>query len=233
MNFKDQRIAITGASGTLGRALIRELAQQGAQPIAITHSVRSDIEGAVDTVAWQVGQEAALQDFLKSIDILIINHGVNVHSDRTPDAIETSLQVNALSAWRLMEVFLRTIEAGQGRHGDVDTFAKEVWINTSEAEVNPAFSPLYETSKRLIGDLITLRRQDAPCVIRKLVLGPFKSNLNPVGVMSPDWVAKSILWLAGRGVRNILVTINPLTYIAFPIKEIGQSLYFKLFSKAK
>lgn len=231
MNFKGRSIAVTGASGTLGRALILELAQQGAQPIAITHSPRSDIQGAVETVTWQTGKETALLSRLQSVDILIINHGINVYGDRSPDAIETSLQVNALSAWRLMEVFLSTVIDHQGQAAPTDQPAKEVWINTSEAEVNPAFSPLYETSKRLIGDLITLRRQDAPCVIRKLVLGPFKSNLNPVGVMSPEWVAKAILWLASKGIRNIIVTINPLTYIAFPIKEIGQSLYFKLFSK--
>ena len=69
--------------------------------------------------------------------------------------------------------------------------------------------------------------------MRKLVLGPFKSNLNPVGVMSADWVAKVIVGLAKRDFRNIIVTINPITYILFPIKETMQSLYFRLFSSQK
>ena len=137
------------------------------------------------------------------------------------------MDINALSAWRLMEVFLDTVDDQLG------PATKEVWINTSEAEVNPAFSPLYETSKRLLGDLITLRRQDAPCVIRKLILGPFKSQLNPVGVMSADWVAGAIVNLAKRDIRNIIVTINPITYVLFPFKEIMRSLYFKLFSNSK
>ena len=145
---------------------------------------------------------------------------------RSPEAIESSLEVNALSGWRMMETFLQTVNNRTGRA------TKEVWVNTSEAEVNPAFSPLYEISKRLMGDLINLRRTDAPCVIRKLVLGPFKSNLNPYGVMSADAIARAILFLAKRDFRNIIVTINPLTYVLFPIKEIFQALYFKLFLKS-
>ncbi|MEM9163505.1 MAG: bifunctional sterol desaturase/short chain dehydrogenase [Cyanobacteria bacterium P01_F01_bin.4] len=224
-------VAVTGASGTLGRALIRELAKHGAKPIAVTHSGRTDIEGAADTFTWQVGQEALLKAQLQAVDILLINHGINVHGERTATAIEASLEVNALSAWRLMEVFLSTVENAASH--SAGHLPKEIWINTSEAEVNPAFSPLYETSKRLIGDLITLRRQDAPCVMRKLILGPFKSNLNPVGVMSADWVASAIITLAQWDVRNIIVTINPLTYLLFPLKESFQSLYFKLFSQSK
>jgi monoglucosyldiacylglycerol epimerase len=107
---------------------------------------------------------------------------------------------------------------------------REVWINTSEAEVNPAFSPLYELSKRALGQLITLKRLDAPCIVRKLILGPFKSNLNPIGVMSADWVGQQIVNLAKRDFRNIIVTINPITFLLFPIKEFFVSIYFKLFT---
>ena len=223
LSLKGKTIAITGASGTLGRALIKELANQGAKPIALTTSPNADIPYATKLVTWQAGQESALQDTLKKIDILIVNHGVNVMGEASPSAIQKSLDVNALSAWRLLEVFLATVDNRTGRA------TKEVWINTSEAEVNPAFSPLYEISKRLIGDLINIRRSDAPCVIRKLILGPFKSNLNPVGVMSANAIAKGILFLAKRDIRNIIVTINPLTYILLPLKEIAQALYFRVF----
>jgi hypothetical protein len=144
---------------------------------------------------------------------------------RTEEAISQSYQVNTFSGWRLLELFLSTVKT------NADIAKKEVWVNTSEAEVGPAFSPLYEMSKRTLGDLITLRRLDAPCVIRKLILGPFKSNLNPIGVMSPNWVAKQVIKLAQGDVRNIIITINPLTFIAFPIKQFWVSTYFKLFSR--
>lgn len=224
LSLKGKTVAVTGASGTLGRALIKQLAAQGAKPIAISRSADVDIEGAVKVVAWCAGQEEDLREILNRVNILVINHGVNVYGQRSTDAIAQSLDVNALSAWRLMEVFLDTVDDRLG------AATKEVWVNTSEAEVNPAFSPLYETSKRLLGDLVTLRRHDAPCVIRKLVLGPFKSTLNPIGIMSADWVAGAIINLAKRDFRNIIVTINPITYVLFPIKELMQSMYVRLFS---
>ncbi len=231
LSLKGKKIAVTGASGSLGKALLKQLHFKGAKIIALTSSQQSLIlevdsqELPVKTLTWQVGQETELAKELEKIDILILNHGINVHGERTESAIAKSYEINALSSWRLMELFLKTVRTNE------DIVRKEVWVNTSEAEVNPAFSPLYELSKRTLGDLVTLRRLDAPCVVRKLILGPFKSNLNPIGVMSPEWVAKQIVNLAQRDIRNIIVTINPLTIVAFPLKEFFVSSYFKLFSR--
>ena len=224
LSLKNKTVAVTGASGTLGQALLTELARHGAKPVAITTSPEAPFPQSLRVLTWQPGQESELQAALRKVDILIINHGINVHGDRTPAAIERSLQVNSLSVLALMDAFLATVDTPTG------AATKELWVNTSEAEVGPAFSPLYEVSKRLTGDLVTLKRQDAPCMIRKLILGPFKSNLNPIGVMSAPWVAKAIVALAQRDIRNIIVTINPLTYLAFPVKETAQSWYFRLFS---
>jgi monoglucosyldiacylglycerol epimerase len=228
LSLKGKSVAITGASGTLGRSLIAKLASKGARVIALTTSPQADfgnIGTNVEVLQWHLGAEQELRDRLQKVDILIINHGLNVNSDRDPSSVERSFEVNTFSAWRLMNLFLDTVT--ESRH----KATKELWINTSEAEVNPAFSPLYELSKRTLGELITLRRLDAPCIIRKLVLGPFKSNLNPIGVMSADGVAGAIVALAQRDVRNIIVTINPLTYILLPIAEGCRSIYFRLFSR--
>ena len=230
LSLKNKRIAVTGASGTLGTALLTQLHLAGAKVTALTSSedtIVLDISGkeiAVPTLTWQIGQEAALTEQLDKIDILILNHGVNVHRQRDHQAIAKSYEVNTFSTLRLMELFFQTIKS------DRDLVQKEIWVNTSEAEVNPAFSPLYELSKRATGDLVTLRRLDAPCVVRKLILGPFKSQLNPVGIMSADWVARQIVNLARRDVRNIIVTINPLTFFLFPFKEFFHSSYFRFFS---
>ncbi|MBD2107113.1 bifunctional sterol desaturase/short chain dehydrogenase [Nodosilinea sp. FACHB-13] len=226
VSLKGKTVAVTGASGTLGRALINELVRQKARPIALTTSANATFDENIPCWQWQPGAEADLREALKKVDILVLNHGLNVHGDRTSEAIQTSLEANALSGWRLMEVFFSTVETSPQRA------TKEVWVNTSEAEVNPAFSPLYELSKRLMGDLVNLRRLGAPCVVRKVILGPFKSNLNPIGVMSADWIAWAVVALAKRNVRNIIVTINPLTYLLFPIKELSQGLYFRLFTRS-
>lgn len=231
LSLKGKKIAVTGASGTLGRALLKQLHLRGAKVTALTSKDKPiilDIKGKeleVNTIYWHPGQESELLSELEKIDILIINHGVNVHGVRTAEAISQSYEINTFSSARLMELFFSTVRTNE------DTVIKELWINTSEAEVSPAFSPLYELSKRTMGDLVTLRRLDAPCVVRKLILGPFKSNLNPIGVMSADWVAKQIVNLAVRDFRNIIVTINPITFIAFPIKEFFVSTYFQLFTR--
>ncbi len=225
LSLKGKLVGITGASGALGQALIEALLQQGAKPIAITTNPDMQLKPGVELLHWQVGKEEALKARLEKMDIFILNHGVNVYGDRSPAAVQKSYEVNTFSTLRLMELFLDTVT--ESSHKAI----KELWINTSEAEVNPAFSPLYELSKRTLGDLITLHRLDAPCVIRKLVLGPFKSQLNPVGVMSARWVAWAVVALAKRDFRDIIVTINPITYIAFPLKEFFNSLYFRLFTK--
>ena len=231
LSLKGKTIAVTGASGSLGQALLKELHGKGAKVIALTsqdHPLGITVQGetiTLKTVTWKIGEEAALQSLLEKVDILILNHGVNVHQQRSPSAIETAYAVNTFSVLRLMELFFKTVQT------NAQIATKEVWINTSEAEVNPAFSPLYELSKRAIGELITLQRLDAPCVVRKLILGPFKSALNPVGILSADWVAKQVVKAAQRDSRNIIVTINPLTFLAFPVKEFLTSLYFRLFTR--
>ncbi|MFS8858940.1 bifunctional sterol desaturase/short chain dehydrogenase [Synechococcus sp. H60.3] len=231
LSFKGKRVAVTGASGTLGRALLQHFHRHGAKVIALSShadSVAIEVDGQlqpVETVRWQVGQEGSLAELLERVDILVINHGLNVHGERDPESVRQSYAVNTFSAWRLMELFFQTVR------NNPEVATKEVWVNTSEAEVSPAFSPLYELSKRALGDLVTLRRLDAPCVVRKLILGPFKSQLNPIGVMSGDWVAAQILAQAKRDCRNIIVTINPLTYLLFPLKELAVSTYFRLFSR--
>jgi hypothetical protein len=233
LSLKGKKIAITGANGTLGQELIKQLYLKGAKVTALTSQekplfiIHKNQEIPIKTITWQIGEESKLNSIFEKTDILIINHGINVYGDMSANAIENSYEINAFSGWRLMELFLKTVRNNQ------DKATKEIWVNTSEAEVNPAFSPLYEMSKRTMGELVTMKRVNSPCIIRKLILGPFKSNLNPIGIMSADWVAKQIVNLAVRDFRDIIVTINPLTYIFFPIKELMTSTYFRLLSKNK
>ena len=230
LSLKGKTVAVTGASGSLGQSLLQHLHQAGAKIIALTSKdqiITLDIDGQSlepSTITWRIGQEDKLAKLFEKVDILVLNHGINVHGQKTGEAIAKSYEINTFSSWRMLEIFLKTVKTNS------DIACKEVWVNTSEAEVNPAFSPLYELTKRTLGDLVTLRRLDAPCVIRKLILGPFKSNLNPVCIMSADWVAKQIVKLAKADVRTIIVTINPLTFVAIPIKEFLVFMYFKLFT---
>ena len=224
-------VAITGASGALGQALLRRWHGRGAQLVALCHG-RAPLQLAgpdgqpipLRQVHWQVGEEAALEPLLEQVDVLVINHGINVHGDCSAEATGRSLEVNALSAWRLLELFAALAPRRQGRR------RPEVWVNTSEAEIQPAVSPLYEISKRLLGQLLSLRAPElAPTLrLRRLVLGPFRSALNPVGVMGADWVAGEILRQADWNCSLIIVTPNPLTYLLMPLATLGRWAYMGL-----
>jgi monoglucosyldiacylglycerol epimerase len=224
ISLKGKTIAITGASGALGQALMQELLKRKAKVIALTSSDWIAPEG-IQVRRWSIGEEQALAELFKGVDILVCNHGLNPHAACDWKDIEAAYAVNTFSVLKLMELFLDTVTTSRAHA------TKEIWINTSEAEVSPAFSPLYELSKRSLGELVTLKRIHAPCVIRKIILGPFKSKLNPLGVMSPAWVAKMVVNLARRDIRNIVVTINPLTYILFPLKECAAYWYYRLLTK--
>ena len=161
---------------------------------------------------------------------------MNVHAARDPEAVRLSLEVNALSSWRLLELFA----AVAGRRPPAPQRPRpELWLNTSEAEIQPAVSPLYEISKRLGGELLSLRCLDlatsggGPLRLRRLVLGPFRSSLNPIGLMKADWVAAQVLrqavdWTCGL----VIVTPNPLTYLLMPLVSVGRWTYYRLTTRS-
>jgi NAD(P)-dependent dehydrogenase (short-subunit alcohol dehydrogenase family) len=227
-------VGITGASGSLGRELLRAWHRRGARLIAFTSTTEplelADAQGQpipLRQASWQVGAEAELAPWLAELDVLVINHGVNVRGRRDAAATGLSLEVNALSGWRLLELFA---EQSAGR--DPQRPPAEVWVNTSEAEIEPAFSPLYEISKRLMGQLLSLRALDLSrrVRIRRLVLGPFRSALNPVGLMGAGFVADQILLQARLGLNLIIVTPNPLVYVLMPLATLSRWLYGSLLS---
>jgi hypothetical protein len=232
--WSGRRIGITGARGRLGQALGLELQARGAHVVGLTHSrpgASSASAADFEWVVWECGEEEALDDCLAALDILVINHGVNPQGAQDPETLNRAIEVNALSAWRLMQRFEASAKASAGGS------RREVWVNTSEAEIQPALSPAYELSKRLIGQLVTLRGANLGpdlrqhLVIRKLVLGPFRSELNPIGVMAAEFVVRQVLMQVGLGLRLVIVTPNPLTYVLMPLTELGRWLYSRALSR--
>ena len=231
--FQGRRIGITGARGALGAALARCFRAAGAEVIGFTHSSAPPLQpdGPNRWVTWRCGEEASLDADLEKIDVLILNHGINPQGDQSPDVINQALEINALSSWRLMQRFEAISRASpQG-------CPKEVWINTSEAEIQPAVSPVYELTKRMLGQLVSIRgavldvQGREALILRKLVLGPFRSSLNPFGVMGADFVAAQVLRQAGWGLRLVIVTPNPLTYVLMPLTELGRRIYSQVLSR--
>ena len=116
---------------------------------------------------------------------------------------------------------------------------KEIWINTSEAEILPALNPSYEISKSLIGQLVSFKKNlleentKKKLKIKKIILGPFKSKLNPIGIMTPELVANITYNFACLNIFLIIISPNPISYILFPIKEFYYFLYCKFLKITK
>lgn len=240
MNQRTITVAVTGASGALGRALLQRWHRRGANLIALTHSptplqLQADDGSAIplQQLCWQVGQEQDLLQQLQEVDVLVLNHGINLQQQRSAEATAQSLEVNALSSWRLLEGFAALV-AARSQAARAERPRPEVWINTSEAEIEPAFSPLYEISKRLLGQVLSLRSLDLSdqLRLRRLVLGPFRSALNPVGLMPVGFVADQVLLQASWGCNLIVVTPNPLIYVLMPLTTLGRWAYNRLLTRA-
>ena len=240
MHRPELTVAVTGASGALGRALLQRWHRRGARLIALTHS-QAPLQLLADDgstiplqqLFWQVGQEQDLLDQLPEVDVLVLNHGINLQQQRSAEATARSLEVNALSSWRLLEGFAARV-AARSPSMRAGRPQPEVWINTSEAEIEPAFSPLYEISKRLLGQLLSLRSLELSqeLRLRRLVLGPFRSALNPVGLMPVGFVADQVLLQASWGWNLIVVTPNPLIYVLMPLTTLGRWAYNRLLTRA-
>ena len=235
--FKGLKIAITGANGTLGKSLIEVLRRKGAYVVGLTHNKKNNINSFKSTpdewFFWSCGKEGLLKKKLANIDILILNHGFNPKEIIDSNEINKAIEINSLSHWRLIEIFEDLALSNNLKNSNL----KEVWVNTSEAEIQIAFSPVYEITKRLIGELVSLKKSNLlmekrnSFIVKKLILGPFKSKLNPQGIMSPEFVAKKIIQKAEKENYLIIVSPNPLTYLVMPVFESIRIFYSRFINK--
>ena len=221
-------IGITGAGGSLGKALTKKFSSHGHKIIGFTHNRKPQElveEGPNEWVYWECGKEFLLENSLSKIDILILNHGIY---DYQQD-LEKSIEINATSKIKFLNLFEK-ISLSQS----IESSPKEIWINTSEAEILPALNPSYEISKSLIGQVVTFKRnfnnqnKSRNLIIKKIILGPFKSDLNPIGIMSPESVASLIFYVSKISNYLIIISPNPLTYILFPLREFYFFVYYQL-----
>ena len=221
-------IGITGAGGSLGKALTKKFNSKGYEVIGFTHNKNPQElvdEGPNEWVYWECGKEFLLKKSLSRIDILILNHGIY---DSKQD-LEKSIDINATSKIKILGLFEKI-----SLSKSIDSSPKEIWINTSEAEILPALNPCYEISKSLIGQVITFKKnfnnqnQSNNLIIKKIILGPFKSNLNPIGIMSPELVASLIFYVSKISNYLIIISPNPITYILFPLREFYFFVYYQL-----
>ena len=220
-------IGITGAGGSLGKALTKKFSSHGYKIICFSHNKKTleqVKEGNNEWIFWECGKEFLLESSLSKIDILILNHGIyNSKQD-----LEKSIEVNANSKMKILRLFEKISLSHSTKSAP-----KEIWINTSEAEILPALNPCYEISKALIGQVVTFKKnfnnekEPTNLIIKKIILGPFKSDLNPIGVMSPESVASLIFYVSKISNYLIIISPNPITYILFPLREFYFFVYYQ------
>ena len=232
---KEKTVGITGASGALGKELTKLFRKKGYKVIGFTHSETDseiNLESPNEWVKWECGKESTLKKYLKKIDILILNHGI-YNLSRENSNYENSIEINALSKFKFLNLFEDIALTYDS------PIKKEIWVNTSEAEILPALNPSYEISKSLIGQLVSFKKYfqnkdtKEKLIIKKIILGPFKSELNPIGIMSPKFVSKKIYNLANSKKYLIIISPNPLSYLLFPLKEFFNFLYCQIIFKYK
>ncbi len=232
---KTRTIGITGATGALGKELTKKFRKKGYQVIGFTHSKNNyelNSDSPNEWIEWQCGKEFSLQKHLKKVDILILNHGIYDISKKNSN-YENSIEINALSKFKFLKIFEEIALKNNS------PIAKEIWINTSEAEILPALNPSYEISKSLIGQLVSFKKNlldnhaKKKLKIKKIILGPFKSELNPIGIMSPEFVSNNIYNFAKLNIFLIIISPNPFSYILFPIKELYFFLYCEFLKVSK
>ena len=231
----EKTVGITGASGTLGKELTKLFREKGYKVIGFSHSKTDsavNLESPNEWIKWECGKESKLKKHLRKLDILILNHGIyNLSRENTN--YENSIEINALSKFKFLNLFEDIARTNKS------SIKKEIWINTSEAEILPALNPSYEISKSLIGQLVSFKKNlldkdtKKKLIIKKIILGPFKSELNPIGIMSPKFVSKKIYDLANSKNYLVIITPNPLSYLLFPLKEFFNFLYCQIIYKYK
>ena len=152
---KQKTIGITGASGALGKGLTKIFRKEGYKVVGFTHSKKNNFEinneSPNEWIKWECGKENSLLKHLKKIDILILNHGIYNLSKENMN-YEKSIEINALSKFKFLNLFEEIALKNESKN------VREIWINTSEAEILPALNPSYEISKSLIGQLVSFKK---------------------------------------------------------------------------
>jgi hypothetical protein len=115
-----------------------------------------------------------------------------------------------------MEQFLETVRT------DDEIITKEIWLIVSDAENAIAWKSLDALYQRYLSDWLTRRRLNAPCILRKVVIGNYRGR-RPTHAK----VARSIVGQVQRDMRNIVVKASFWTCLIQPVKEWIVSTYFR------
>lgn len=117
------RVVVTGASGTFGRALCRELSQRGARVVGLDVTPRQD--DPVPVLACDITDDAAVPvavdravEHLGGLDVLVNNAGIGgpAPAELPPgEEVRRQLDVNLLGTWRVTAACTEELVRSRGR----------------------------------------------------------------------------------------------------------------------
>ena len=188
--IKGRRVAITGASGSFGRAMRDLLQQAGASVVPLRFGVD-----------WTYEDYSGAEAMLESADILVLAHGAKGNQ---------AMQANCDSFLALIDRFKRLSSPRQ--------VPLEVWAVGSEIECHPAGTDKglqsYARSKRAFARAAATLTHDRHVLYRHIVPSSFRSAMGP-GLMSGRTAATVAFWLVRRGFRYVPVTYTGIAFLNF------------------
>ncbi|MEV0715544.1 SDR family NAD(P)-dependent oxidoreductase [Asanoa sp. NPDC050611] len=143
------RVVVTGAGGTIGRALSVALRDAGAQVVGLDRTVPPD--APVPILTCDLTDEAAVRDAVRAaldrlggLDLLVNNAGVGgpAPAELPPDAtVRRQLEVNLIAAWSTTAAAIPALEEARGR---------VVFIASRMAVLPLPLAAAYGVSKRAV-----------------------------------------------------------------------------------
>jgi hypothetical protein len=185
-----RRVAITGASGAFGQAMVRLLEREGATVKPLKHGIDFTNDDA-----------SASDSTLLETDILVLAHGAKG---------DTAMAANCESFVALIERF-RTLRLSR-------LSPTEVWAVGSEIECHPSFGdPVlkgYRQSKLAYARHARRYYADREMIYRHIVPSSFRSKMGP-GLISGELAARWSLFLIRRGFRYVPVTYTGIALVNY------------------
>jgi nucleoside-diphosphate-sugar epimerase len=190
--LRGRRIAITGARGALGQALVKELSQEKGTSIQTLQYGRD----------WDYDSYDGLEAILRKTDILILAHG---------SKSENVLMANCKSAISIIEIFMNI------REQSTSLLRPEIWYIGSEAELHGTWTDdmrAYTDSKRAFAHYARAYYDCETFLYRHIVPAAFTSRMGRA-VVSPLWTARVLLWWVRRGAQYVPVTYTGVAFLNF------------------
>ena len=185
-----RRVALTGASGAFGSAMVRLLEREGAEVTCLKHAR----DFSDDNVS-------ASDETLREADILVLCHGAKG---------DAAMAANCDSFVALIERF-KALKSSP-------LSPIEVWAVGSEIEAHPSFGdPVlegYSRSKRAFARHARRYYADRTLIYRHIVPSAFRSPMGP-GLISGETAAKAAYFLIRRGFRYVPVTYTGIALVNY------------------